>query len=91
MLVPRAVPQPHYELWLDKTEEADVGAAIRDVEDKLKQNPQYAYPRALGQLGPLQLRCDPDEFARLAQHIVENDMLNGECIRLDGALRMAPR
>jgi NAD(P)-dependent dehydrogenase (short-subunit alcohol dehydrogenase family) len=34
---------------------------------------------------------DPDEFARLAQHIVENDMLNGECIRLDGALRMAPR
>jgi len=34
---------------------------------------------------------DPDEYARLAQHIVENDMLNGECIRLDGALRMAPR
>jgi NAD(P)-dependent dehydrogenase (short-subunit alcohol dehydrogenase family) len=34
---------------------------------------------------------DPDEYAKLAQHIVENDMLNGECIRLDGALRMAPR
>lgn len=34
---------------------------------------------------------DPDEFAKLAQHIIENDMLNGECIRLDGALRMAPR
>jgi NAD(P)-dependent dehydrogenase (short-subunit alcohol dehydrogenase family) len=34
---------------------------------------------------------DPDEFARLALHIVDNDMLNGECIRLDGALRMAPR
>jgi NAD(P)-dependent dehydrogenase (short-subunit alcohol dehydrogenase family) len=34
---------------------------------------------------------DPDEYARLAQHIIENDMLNGECIRLDGALRMAPR
>ena len=34
---------------------------------------------------------DPAEFAALAQHIVENDMLNGECIRLDGALRMAPR
>jgi NAD(P)-dependent dehydrogenase (short-subunit alcohol dehydrogenase family) len=33
----------------------------------------------------------PDEFARLALHIIENDMLNGECIRLDGALRMAPR
>ena len=34
---------------------------------------------------------NPDEYARLALHIIENDMLNGECIRLDGALRMAPR
>ena len=33
----------------------------------------------------------PDEFAQLALHIVENSMLNGETIRLDGALRMAPR
>jgi len=34
---------------------------------------------------------EPAEFARLACHIVENEMLNGEVIRLDGALRMAPR
>ena len=33
----------------------------------------------------------PDEFATLVQHIVENEMLNGEVIRLDGALRMPPR
>lgn len=33
----------------------------------------------------------PDEFAALAVHIVENAMLNGETIRLDAALRMAPR
>ncbi|MCR5867794.1 SDR family NAD(P)-dependent oxidoreductase [Aquincola sp. J276] len=33
----------------------------------------------------------PDEYARLAMHIVSNPMLNGETIRLDGALRMAPR
>ncbi|MCR4399424.1 MAG: SDR family NAD(P)-dependent oxidoreductase [Syntrophomonadaceae bacterium] len=33
----------------------------------------------------------PDEYARLAQHVVENPMLNGEVIRLDGALRMPPR
>jgi NAD(P)-dependent dehydrogenase (short-subunit alcohol dehydrogenase family) len=33
----------------------------------------------------------PDEYAALAQHIVENEMLNGESIRLDGALRLAPR
>jgi NAD(P)-dependent dehydrogenase (short-subunit alcohol dehydrogenase family) len=34
---------------------------------------------------------NPDEFAALALHIVENQMLNGEVIRLDGALRMPPR
>ena len=33
----------------------------------------------------------PDEYAALVAHIVENVMLNGETIRLDGALRMAPR
>jgi len=34
---------------------------------------------------------DPAEFGDLAAHIVENEMLNGESIRLDGALRMTPR
>jgi NAD(P)-dependent dehydrogenase (short-subunit alcohol dehydrogenase family) len=34
---------------------------------------------------------DPDEYARLVEHIVGNPMLNGEVIRLDGALRMQPR
>lgn len=34
---------------------------------------------------------EPDEFARLACHIVDNAMLNGETIRLDGSIRMAPR
>ena len=33
----------------------------------------------------------PEEYAQLALHIVENQLLNGEVIRLDGALRMAPR
>jgi NAD(P)-dependent dehydrogenase (short-subunit alcohol dehydrogenase family) len=33
----------------------------------------------------------PEEYAALVVHIVENAMLNGETIRLDGALRMAPR
>jgi NAD(P)-dependent dehydrogenase (short-subunit alcohol dehydrogenase family) len=40
------------------------------------------FPKRLGQ---------PDEFAALALHIVSNGHLNGEVIRLDGALRMAPR
>lgn len=34
---------------------------------------------------------DPGEFAALVQHIITNAMLNGEVIRLDGALRMAPK
>ncbi|KEA63653.1 3-hydroxyacyl-CoA dehydrogenase [Marinobacterium lacunae] len=34
---------------------------------------------------------DPDEFAALAQHIIENRMLNGEVIRLDGGIRMAAK
>jgi NAD(P)-dependent dehydrogenase (short-subunit alcohol dehydrogenase family) len=33
----------------------------------------------------------PEEFAALVKHVVENDYLNGEVIRLDGALRMGPR
>ena len=33
----------------------------------------------------------PGEFAALVRHIIENQMINGETIRLDGALRMGPR
>ncbi len=43
---------------------------------------QVPFPSRLG---------DPAEFAALARHIVQNPMLNGEVIRLDGAIRMAPR
>lgn len=43
---------------------------------------QVPFPPRLGK---------PEEFAALAQHVVENEMLNGEVIRLDGAIRMAPR
>lgn len=43
---------------------------------------QVPFPSRLGR---------PDEFAALVEHIFENEMLNGEVIRLDGAIRMAPR
>lgn len=47
---------------------------------------------SLGQQVPFPPRLGrPDEYAALARHIVENEMLNGEVIRLDGAIRMAPR
>jgi len=46
----------------------------------------------LGKVVPFPPRLGrPDEFAALVVHIVENEMLNGEVIRLDGALRMPPR
>jgi NAD(P)-dependent dehydrogenase (short-subunit alcohol dehydrogenase family) len=48
--------------------------------------------KALGAQIPFPSRLGrPNEYAALARHIVENSMLNGETIRLDGALRMAPR
>jgi NAD(P)-dependent dehydrogenase (short-subunit alcohol dehydrogenase family) len=44
---------------------------------------------ALADMVPFPKRlANPSEFAMLVQHIVENEMLNGEVIRLDGALRM---
>jgi NAD(P)-dependent dehydrogenase (short-subunit alcohol dehydrogenase family) len=47
---------------------------------------------SLGQQVPFPSRLGrPAEFGALVRHVVENEMLNGEVIRLDGALRMAPR
>jgi NAD(P)-dependent dehydrogenase (short-subunit alcohol dehydrogenase family) len=43
---------------------------------------QVPFPSRLGK---------PEEYADLVKHIVENEMLNGEVIRLDGAIRMAPK
>jgi NAD(P)-dependent dehydrogenase (short-subunit alcohol dehydrogenase family) len=43
---------------------------------------QVPFPPRLGR---------PEEYAALAKHIIENEMLNGEVIRLDGAIRMAPK
>lgn len=51
-----------------------------DVQESLGRS--VPFPSRLGR---------PDEFAALVEHIVRNDMLNGEVIRLDGALRMAPK
>jgi NAD(P)-dependent dehydrogenase (short-subunit alcohol dehydrogenase family) len=48
--------------------------------------------KALGDSIPFPSRLGrPQEYANLVAHIIDNDMLNGETIRLDGALRMAPR
>ena len=57
-----------------------LGALPDDVRASLGK--QVPFPPRLGQ---------PFEYAALARHIIENDMLNGETIRLDGGLRMAPK
>lgn len=47
---------------------------------------------ALGRTVPFPARLGrPDEFARLVLHVVDNTYLNGEVIRLDGAIRMAAK
>ena len=52
----------------------------QDVQDALAAG--VPFPSRLG---------TPQDYAKLAKHIIENDMLNGEVIRLDGAIRLAPR
>jgi NAD(P)-dependent dehydrogenase (short-subunit alcohol dehydrogenase family) len=52
----------------------------KDVQDALGK--QVPFPPRLGK---------PVEYAQLARAIIENEMLNGETIRLDGAIRMAPK
>ncbi len=56
-------------------------ASLSD-EARASLGAQVPHPARLGR---------PDEYARLVEHIVANPMLNGEVIRLDGAIRMAPR
>jgi NAD(P)-dependent dehydrogenase (short-subunit alcohol dehydrogenase family) len=57
-----------------------LAALPQEARDELGK--QVPFPQRLGK---------PEEFAALACHIAENRMLNGETIRLDGALRMPPR
>ena len=52
----------------------------QEVQDALAAS--VPFPSRLG---------TPADYAKLARHIIENDMLNGEVIRLDGAIRLAPR
>lgn len=57
---------------------------VKELPEEVQQSlaASIPFPKRLGQ---------PEEFARLACHVVTNGHLNGEVIRLDGALRMAPR
>ena len=52
----------------------------KDVQDALAAG--VPFPSRLG---------TPEDYAKLVKHIIENEMLNGEVIRLDGAIRLAPK
>ena len=56
--------------------------AMLPADQRQKLAAEIPFPSRLGR---------PAEYAALARHVIENPMLNGETIRLDGAIRMAPR
>lgn len=76
---------------------ADYGIRVVTVAPGLFNTPMLAIlpeaaREALGKMVPFPRRLGrPGEYAMLARHIIENPMLNGEVIRLDGALRMAAK
>ncbi|MFB3926215.1 MAG: SDR family NAD(P)-dependent oxidoreductase [Syntrophales bacterium] len=76
---------------------ADYGVRVMTIAPGLFNTPMLAVlPEqarvALGKMVPFPQRLGhPEEYAMLAAHIIENPMLNGEVIRLDGAIRMAAK
>ena len=76
---------------------AEHGIRVVTIAPGLFETPMLAglpekAKESLGKMTPFPKRLGkPEEFAGLVQHIIENPMLNGEVIRLDGALRMAAK
>jgi len=76
---------------------AEYGVRVMTIAPGLFNTPMLAIlpeaaREALGKMVPFPQRLgSPAEYAKLARHIIENPMLNGEVIRLDGAIRMAAK
>ncbi len=76
---------------------ASLGMRVMTIAPGIFETPMMgqlpeAAKASLGEQVPFPSRLGrPDEYAALVKHIFENTMLNGEVIRLDGAIRMAPR
>ena len=75
---------PYETTGLDLPAQHELYALLHQLPQEVQQSlaASIPFPKRLGK---------PEEFAELACHIVANGHLNGEVIRLDGALRMAPR
>jgi NAD(P)-dependent dehydrogenase (short-subunit alcohol dehydrogenase family) len=76
---------------------ASFGIRVMTIAPGLVDTPMFAKiseeaRASLAAMVPFPKRlADPKEYAMLARHIIENQMLNGEVIRLDGAIRMQPK
>ncbi|MGZ3648041.1 MAG: 3-hydroxyacyl-CoA dehydrogenase [Syntrophales bacterium] len=76
---------------------AEYGIRVMTIAPGLFNTPMLAQlpeaaREALGKMVPFPQRLgEPMEYAKMVQHIIENPMLNGEVIRLDGAIRMAAK
>ena len=77
-------------------EMAEHGIRVMAIAPELFETPMFAAlpeetRESLGDQVPFPSRLGrPEEYAALVRHIMENPMLNGEVIRLDGAIPMAP-
>ncbi|QQK80320.1 3-hydroxyacyl-CoA dehydrogenase [Salicibibacter cibi] len=76
---------------------ASLGIRVSTIAPGLFETPLFGnapekVKNALGEMTPFPKRLGyPDEFGQMAKSIIENPMLNGETIRLDGAIRMQPK
>jgi 3-hydroxyacyl-CoA dehydrogenase / 3-hydroxy-2-methylbutyryl-CoA dehydrogenase len=76
---------------------SSLGIRVMTIAPGLFETPLFATlpdkaREALGEMTPFPSRLGyPEEYALLAGSIIENPMLNGETIRLDGAIRMQPK
>lgn len=76
---------------------ADYAIRVNTIAPGLMKTPLFdqmpeQVQQALAAMVPFPKRLgDPNEFAALALHLIENTLINGEVIRLDGAIRMQPR
>ncbi len=78
MIVPVRVPAPRYVLVVDKLEKIQTESLKKEMEERLSENPQYAYARRMGQLDGLSVYSLPNPLTSYTKRAVSNGMRIGE-------------